>query len=112
MWDGLKVGISTPPIKTEKGWLMLYHGVSWSAIYRVGALLLDLNDPTIVIARTAFPIFEPKEEYECRGVIPDVVFPCGLVARNGMAYMYYGAGDDVVGVATIKMDSLLKILEV
>ena len=112
MWDGNKVGISTPPIKTDKGWLLLYHGISWSNIYRVGALLLDLKDPTIVKARTATPIFEPEESYEQSGIVPNVVFPCGLVVRNGIGYMYYGAGDSVSGVATINMDRLMNMLEI
>jgi len=112
MWDGGKVGISCPPIKTKKGWLLLYHGVSWSTTYRVGAVLLDLKDPTIVLARTAVPIFEPREQYEMKGVVNNVVFPCGLVVRGATAYMYYGAGDSVTGVATVKMNTLLKMLEV
>jgi len=112
MWDGGKVGISTPPVKTDKGWLLLYHGVSWSTTYRVGAVLLDLKDPTIVLARTAIPLFEPEEEYEHKGVVANVVFPCGLVIRNGTAYLYYGAADSVVGVASMKMSSLMKMLEV
>lgn len=112
MWDGGKVGISAPPVKTPKGWLLLYHGVSWSTTYRVGAVLLDLDDPTIVKARTAIPLFEPHAEYEHKGVVPNVVFPCGLVIRGGTAYMYYGAADFVIGVATIKLASLLKTLEI
>lgn len=112
MWDGGKVGISAPPVKTKNGWLLLYHGVSWSTTYRVGAVLLDLKDPTLVKARTAIPLFEPEEEYERKGLVPNVVFPCGLVIRGGTAYIYYGGGDSVVGVATIKMSALLKMLEV
>ncbi len=112
MWDGGKVGLCTPPIKTKKGWLILYHGVSWSTTYRVGAILLDLEDPTLVRARSAIPLFEPQEEYELKGVVPNVVFPCGLVVRNQVAYMYYGAADSVVGVATIKLHTLLGMLEV
>ncbi len=111
MWDGGKVGISAPPIKTKKGWLLLYHGVSWSTTYRVGAVLLDLKDPTIVTARTAIPLFEPEEEYERKGLIPNVVFPCGLVVRGKKAYMYYGGGDSVIGVATVSLDDLLEMLE-
>jgi predicted GH43/DUF377 family glycosyl hydrolase len=111
MWDGGKVGISAPPVKTKAGWLLLYHGVSWSTTYRVGAVLLDLNDPTIVLARTAIPLFEPQEEYERKGIVPNVVFPCGLVIRGTTAYMYYGGGDFVIGVATIKLAALLKMLE-
>ena len=110
MWDGGKVGISSPPVKTKDGWLMLYHGVSWSTTYRVGAILLDLEDPTIVIARTAIPLFEPEEEYERKGLVPNVVFPCGMVVRGGTAYIYYGGGDSVIGVATIKMSALLDMM--
>ncbi|OHA16946.1 MAG: hypothetical protein A3C79_00505 [Candidatus Taylorbacteria bacterium RIFCSPHIGHO2_02_FULL_45_28] len=112
MWDGLKVGISTPPVRTPKGWLMLYHGVSWSAIYRVGAILLDFEDPTIVLARTAIPFFEPEEDYERLGSIQNVVFPCGLVVRGGVVYIYYGGADSVVGVATIKLVELLAMLKI
>jgi predicted GH43/DUF377 family glycosyl hydrolase len=111
MWDGLKVGISCPPIKTPKGWLMLYHGVSWSAIYRVGAVLLDLEDPTIVRARTAVPILEPQESYEMQGIVSNVVFPCGNIVRNGKLYIYYGAADKHVGVAYVDMEILLEMLE-
>ena len=112
MWDGGKVGIAGPPVKTKKGWLLLYHGVSWSTTYRVGAVLLDLNDPTLVLARTAIPLFEPEEEYERKGLIANVVFPCSLVVRKGIAYIYYGAADSVVGAASIKLDQLLRMLEV
>lgn len=111
MWDGGKVGITAPPVKTDRGWLLLYHGVSWSTTYRVGAVLLDLKDPTVVRARTAVPLFEPEEEYERKGVKGNVVFPCGLVIRGGTAYIYYGAADSVIGVATMKMSRLLKVLE-
>lgn len=112
MWDGGKVGISTPPVKTKAGWLLLYHGVSWSTTYRVGAVLLDLEDPTIVRARTAMPLFEPEEEYERKGVKENVVFPCGMVIRGGTVYIYYGGGDLVTAVATMKLTRLLKTLEV
>ncbi len=112
MWDGGKVGISTPPVKTPEGWLLLYHGVSWSTTYRVGAVLLDLEDPTVVKARTAIPLLEPAEEYEHKGLVPNVVFPCGMTIRNGTGYIYYGGGDSVIGVATIKMANLMKMLEV
>lgn len=112
MWDGLKVGISTPPVRTSAGWLVLYHGVSWSSIYRVGAALLDFEDPTIILARTAIPFFEPKEDYELNGIISNVVFPCGMVVRGGVIYIYYGGADKVVGVATIKLAELLEMLKI
>jgi len=110
-WDSWKVGIASPPIKTKYGWLLLYHGVSKNhSTYRVGALLLDLKDPAIVIARLADPIFEPVEEYEKVGIVNNVVFPCGVVEKKGILYIYYGGGDRVVGVATLKLDYLLKAL--
>ncbi len=110
MWDGRKVGISAPPIKTKKGWLLLYHGVSPTSVYSVGAALLDLDDPTIVLARTALPLFEPKAFYELNGIVNNVVFPCGLVKRGNTLYIYYGAADAVTGVATAKLSKILETL--
>jgi beta-1,2-mannobiose phosphorylase / 1,2-beta-oligomannan phosphorylase len=110
-WDSSKVGISAPPIKTKHGWLLLYHGVSKSHnTYRVGAVLLDLDDPAIVLARTADPIFEPREEYEKVGLVNNVVFPCGMAEKNGLLYIYYGGADSVVGVATVELDILITAL--
>jgi predicted GH43/DUF377 family glycosyl hydrolase len=110
-WDGLKVGISAPPLKTKYGWLLLYHGISKSHhTYRIGALLLDLKDPTNVLARTSDPIFEPEEKYEKEGIVNNVVFPCGMVEKDGLLYVYYGGADSVVGVATIKLSILLRAL--
>ncbi|MEI7709192.1 MAG: hypothetical protein WCI76_00590 [bacterium] len=87
-WDSSKVGISAPPIKTKYGWLLLYHGVSRSHnTYRIGAVLLDLKDPAIVLSRTTDPIFEPLEQYEKVGVVNNVVFPCGLTEQDGLLYI-------------------------
>lgn len=110
MWDGKKVGIAGPPIKTSNGWLLLYHGVSEEGIYRVGAALLDEHDPTNVISRLVDPLFEPEEDYEKIGQISNVVFPCGVVLRDDTIFIYYGGGDSVVGVATCSLSKLLKIL--
>jgi len=110
-WDSAKVGISAPPIKTKYGWLLLYHGISKSHnTYRIGAVLLDLNDPAIVLSRTADPIFEPEESYEKIGLVNNVVFPCGMVEKDGLLYVYYGGADMVVGVATIELDIVLRAL--
>ncbi len=110
MWDGEKVGIAGPPVKTKRGWLLLYHGVSKGRKYRVGAVLLDLEDPTQIKARTAVPVFEPEESYERNGLVPNVVFPCNLIIRKGVVYIYYGAADSVIGVATIGLEDLLNKL--
>lgn len=110
-WDSAKVGIASPPIKTKYGWLALYHGVSKShGTYRVGAILLDLKDPSIVLSRSADVLFEPKEDYEKIGVVNNVVFPCGMVLRGNLLFIYYGGGDRVIGVATMKMKNILNAL--
>jgi predicted GH43/DUF377 family glycosyl hydrolase len=109
-WDSEKVGAAAPPVKTTEGWIMLYHGVSEDKVYRVGALLLDLKNPVKVLSRTVYPIFEPEAPYEKEGEVPNVVFPCGNVVIDDMLYVYYGGGDSVIGVATIDISDLLKIL--
>ena len=110
-WDSSKVGISAPPIKTKYGWLLLYHGVSKSHnTYRVGVVLLDLKDPAIVLARSSDAIFEPEEEYEKVGIVNNVVFPCGMVLKGDLLYIYYGGADKVTGVATMKLSILLGAL--
>jgi len=110
-WDGVKVGISAPPIKTKYGWLLLYHGVSKNHnTYRVGVLLLDLKDPAIILARSSDSIFEPEEDYEKVGVVDNVVFPCGMILKGDLLYIYYGGADKVVGVATMKLSVVLSAL--
>lgn len=111
MWDSAKVGITAPPIKTKKGWLLLYHAVSERHhTYRIGATLLDLKDPTTIISRSADPIFSPETQYEKEGIVPNVVFPCGMVEREGLLYIYYGGADKVIGVATMELDILINAL--
>ncbi len=111
MWDSSKVGIASPPIKTKYGWLLLYHGVSRSHnTYRVGAALLDLKDPSTVLARSTDPLFEPIEDYEKNGIVNNVVFPCGAVVEKGIVYIYYGGADTVTGVATMELDVILEAL--
>ena len=112
MWDSKKVGIAAPPIKTKKGWLLFYHGVSDSSTYRVGAVLLQLSDPRVILSRTTDAIFEPETDYEKEGQVPNVVFPCGVIMRRGTIFMYYGGGDSVVGVATARLKAILEALQV
>ena len=111
MWDGAKVGLACPLVETTEGWLLFYHGVSHTTHYRVGVALLDRDNPTSVRARSAFPIFEPVEDYEWKGAVPGVVFPCGVVRRGDTLLIYYGAADTVVGVATAKVSDILTILK-
>lgn len=111
-WDSKKIGIAAPPIETKHGWLLLYHGVSKDrTYYRVKAALLDLNDPRKVLARTTGTILDPETYYEREGDVKNVVFPCGAVIINGNLLVYYGGGDKVVGVASIKLNKLLKELK-
>ncbi|MCD6508468.1 glycosidase [Candidatus Poribacteria bacterium] len=103
-----KIGGSTPPIKTEEGWLTLYHGVDEKGIYRVGGMLLDLDDPRKVIARTPDFILEPEEEYEWKGFYSGCVFPTGNVVVGDELFVYYGAADRYCCVATCSVKELLK----
>ncbi len=112
MWDSKKIGIAAPPIKTKSGWILLYHGVSADGVYRLGAMLLDINDPTKVISRSDEPIFEPLTSYEREGFVPNVVFPCGAVLIKGKIFIYYGGADKVVGVAIISEKQLLNSLKI
>lgn len=107
MWDSRKVGVAMTPLRTDKGWLMLYHGIGDDGGYRVGAALLDLKDPTSVLARSPYPIFQAEMPYEKIGVVNNVVFPCGAAVHKGILYVYYGAADKVTGVATIKLSDVL-----
>lgn len=110
-WDSEKVGLSAPPIKTNEGWLLLYHGVSKrSHEYRVGVMLLDLNDPSIVLVRTPWPILEPEMQFERVGLVNNVVFPCGAVVINEDLMIYYGGADTVVCVAVIPLAKLMDYL--
>lgn len=110
-WEERKVGAGSPPIKTERGWLVIYHGVSHEGIYRAGAVLLDLDDPKKVVARTSTPILEPEMDFEKRGVVPNVVFPDGAVVRDGELLSYYGGADRVTCVASAPLDDFLDELE-
>ncbi len=110
-WDDIKIGISCPPIKTEKGWLVIYHGISSAdRNYRQGALLCDLEYPDHILARIDEPILEPKAPYETNGLRPGTIFVCGSVVKDGTLFLYYGGADQYTAVATIGMDKLLDAL--
>src|SRR5215216_1242481 len=81
-WEMLKVGAGPPPIKTRRGWLLIYHGVDGDHVYRTGAALLDLSDPSKVLGRTRHPILEPKQPYEKNGDVNNVVFPTGTCVMD------------------------------
>jgi len=111
-WSSFKIGASTPPIKTERGWLVFFHGVRSAGgglIYRVGAMLLNLEEPSIIEAYTPYYIFGPNEIYERIGDVPNVVFPCGIVLEeNRELKIYYGAADTCIALATAHLDEILE----
>jgi len=109
-WE-YKVGGSTPPLKTDDGWLVLYHGVGEDKLYRIGALLLDLDDPTHILARTSDYLMEPEHDYEFEGYYKGVVFPTGNVIVDNTLYVYYGGADKYCCLATAPVDELLAYLK-
>ena len=111
-WDAGKVGLGPPPLLTDVGWLVCYHGVRVTAsgsIYRLGLALLDREHPDRVIARSNEWVFGPHADYERQGDVADVVFPCGWLLRDDgdTVDMYYGAADSVVCLATASLRELI-----
>jgi predicted GH43/DUF377 family glycosyl hydrolase len=106
-WEAAKLGINIPPIKTPHGWFTLYHAVGPDKFYRLGALLLDLEDPGRVRHRTPDWILQPERDYEIEGFYRGVCFPCGAVVRDGTLFVYYGGADKYCAVATCEFDALL-----
>ncbi len=108
-----RVGGSTPPILTDRGWMMLYHGsdkqpgAKGVGKYTAGVLLLDASNPAVVIGRSAGPVMQPEEDFECEGFVPNVVFPSGVVRHGRAIYVYYGAADEATGVTAFDIEDLL-----
>ena len=99
-WETDRIGAGCPPIKTEDGWLLIYHGVSGKDhFYRVGMVMLDLNDPSKIVARTKDFVFEPEKDYELDGVWAGCVFPTGIIEKDGKYFIYYGSADKYVSLA-------------
>jgi PAS domain S-box-containing protein len=119
MWDSLKIGAGTQPIKTRYGWLMIYHGVDRELVYRLGVILVDLNNPELLIYRSPNSILEPEEEYEIgsdnSSWVPNVVFTCGAIPAlekdiledDDEILVYYGAADTHIAVATATLAELI-----
>jgi len=120
VWDSQKIGAGSQPIKTKYGWLLITHGVDCASVYRLGVMLLDLNDPSKLIYRSPNFILEPTMECELGGDdaswVPNVVFTCGAIPRDMDKYIldeddelivYYGAADTVINVATATIGELI-----
>lgn len=113
-WEDNRIGGSTPPIRTNRGWLVLYHGVENTdratrrVVYRLGAMMLDLTDPQKVLARAPRFIMEPEAYYEKFGLfIPNVIFPTGAVVKDRLLWIYYGCCDTSISLATVPLDELV-----
>jgi predicted GH43/DUF377 family glycosyl hydrolase len=125
MWDGIKVGAGAPPLKTTHGWLNIYHGVDYERSYRLGVLMMALDDPAKVIYQSPNSVLSPEVDFEI-GLgagesfwVPRVVFTCGAVAAEDKEIVgpddeilvYYGAADTAIGVARGKLRDLVPILK-
>jgi predicted GH43/DUF377 family glycosyl hydrolase len=108
-WDSLKIGIAGPPIKVNDEWLLIYHGLSaQDNKYRLGAAMLDLENPRIVTARLDYPILESDPRYNIQNSYrPGTVFACGSVVVRDRLFVYYGEGDQVTCAASVKLKALL-----
>jgi predicted GH43/DUF377 family glycosyl hydrolase len=107
------VGLGPPPIETDEGWLLVYHGVRATAsgsLYRVGLALLDLDEPWRVIRRASSWVLGPREDYEFHGDVPGVTFPTGAIVSQEKLRLYYGAADKVVCVAYADLADVLLFL--
>lgn len=112
-WDEMKIGPGAPPIKTDKGWLCIYHGVFSTmsgGIYRLGVALLSLEDPSVVLGVADSWIVQPDKSFEISGYVSNVVFTCGAVPEiDGTVKIYWGGADNVMCVGTAKINELIQM---
>ena len=110
-WDSNRIGPATTPYKTDVGWLIVYYGVketSAGPLFRLGAAILDTENPTKIIERTNIPILSPRKKYERIGDVPNVVFTCGaIIEDNNEMKIYYGASNSCICVGLTKIDSII-----
>ncbi len=109
-WENGRIGGGAVPFKTEKGWIEVYHAADKDSRYCLGALLLDLENPNIILARTKTPILEPEAPYEVEGFFGNVVFTCGALYEEGILRIYYGGADKVMALAEIPIEDLYRAL--
>jgi predicted GH43/DUF377 family glycosyl hydrolase len=105
-WDNARIGIAGPPVRIKDGWFLIYHGVDEKNHYRLGAVLLDQNNPAKVLARQIEPLIEPKLDWEINGYIPNVIFSCSTILKDDKIYCVYGGADTVIGVASLDVKDI------
>jgi beta-1,4-mannooligosaccharide/beta-1,4-mannosyl-N-acetylglucosamine phosphorylase len=115
-WQGMKVGAGPVPIETTEGWLLFYHGVSSTCngyVYSIGAVILDIDEPSKVLYRTRDYLLTPEKDYETTGFVPNVAFPCANLydAETGRIAIYYGAADTYTAIAFAQVDELLSYIK-
>ena len=110
LWDSVKIGAGPPPIKTDFGWLVIIHAVCGSCAghyYTMGTVLLDLENPSIMIGRSDGHIMHPEVSYEQNGFVPNVIFPTGAILEdNGEVKIYYGTADNFECMATTTIEKV------
>lgn len=111
LWDGEKIGGGAPPLRTQEGWLSVYHGVDKNGHYGLGAMLTDLKEPWKALRRSRQPLLTPEAPYEREGLFPNVCFTCGSLIKNDELWVYYGAADKVLALATMPINQVLQTLE-
>ena len=109
-WDQAKVGAGAVPFRIEQGWLEVYHGANQDNRYCLGAVLLDIDEPWRILARSTEPIFEPQAPYECEGFYGNVVFSCGLLREDDKLRIYYGAADTTICYAELSLSETIESL--
>jgi predicted GH43/DUF377 family glycosyl hydrolase len=109
-WENGRLGGGAVPFLTDRGWIEIYHAADKSGRYCLGALLLDKDDPSHILARTVRPLLEPETDYELNGFFGNVVFTCGVICIDGIVSIYYGAADEMMALATISLDELFALM--
>jgi len=109
-WDSTRIGASAPPIEIDEGWLLIYYGekgTSAGPLVRLGAAILDRDDPSKVLARSNVPILAPRERYERIGDLPNVVFSTSALLEDGVINVYYGASDSCICLGRVPLDVIV-----
>jgi len=111
-WDYHRIGVATPPVETDMGWLFIYYGIketSSGPLFRLGAAILDRDNPAKLVGRTNIPILSPREEYERIGDVPNLVFSCGVIIEDdNEVKLYYGAANSCICVGTTKLSNIIQ----